>query len=328
MLQAPLRKVDFIGRYCSNEPTVPSSVMQNLLLANTIHDLRQTGQSSQAILRCKRMPADPSVPVGVLLLKPSSGYLPLETIAEILERLVTRHSYRVLSVMWWNGADIKASQLMSLHYPGFHRMAHGGSAALNATARVRLEQTYLPSADPNAFERAFGVPYDFSLIQAPYDLEDEGVSAERLNELWEMDQEKSPLKTVQRLDEDTMCLALQLPNDDRIPPGARSRTVILVNGFFAKLERDFERSGCVAILISKPPESSTSWDDLRTKFAGATNPAKAPANTVRGDAARGVLKAEKVSILANVIHLSANESEGRREVEDVWWHPRFTQAFE
>ena len=304
--------------------------MQNLILAKTIHELRQSGQPSRAILRCKKTPYDPATPVGVLLLKPSSGYLPQQTIAEILDRLITRHAYRVRSVMWWSGADIKASRLMSLHYPGFHRMAHGGFAAMTATARVRLEQCYLPGADPNAFQKAFGAPFESGLVQTPYDLVRAGLSADRINELWELDrsQEKTPVKTIQRLDDDTMCLALQLPNDDSVPPGVRDRVVILVNGFFAKLERDFEQSGCVAILIEKPPQSSTSWDDLRSKFAGATNPAKAPADTVRGDAARGILKVEKVSILANVIHLSANESEGRREVEEVWWHARFAQAFE
>ncbi len=304
--------------------------MQNLQLAKTIHELRRTGQPSCAILPCKKTPPDPAVPVGVLLLKPSSGYFPLETIAEILERLVTRHAYRIRSVMWWNGQDIKANRLMSLHYPGFHRMAHGGSAALSATARVRIEQCYLPGVDPNAFQRAFGRPFEFRLILTPYDLDREGLSVERINELWELDRshEKEPLKTIQRLDDDTMCLALQLPDDDSVPVGLRSRVVILVNGFFAKLERDFEQGGCIAILIEKPPQSATSWDELRSKFAGATNPAKAPADTVRGDAARGVFKVEKVSILANVIHLSANEAEGRREVDEVWWHPRFTRAFE
>ena len=304
--------------------------MQTLHLAKAIHGLRQTVQPSQAILPCKRTPRNPAVPVGVLLLKPSSGYFPLETIAEILERLVTRHGFRIRSVMWWNGKDIKASRLMSLHYPGFHRMAHGGSEALTATARVRIEQGYLPGADPNAFQRAFGRPFEFRLIQTPYELEREGLSAERLNEFWELDrsQEKERMQTIQRLDEDTMCLALRLSDDDSVPVGLRSRVVILVNGFFAKLERDFEQGGCIAILIEKPPQSATSWDALRSKFAGATNPAKAAAGTIRGDAAQGVLKVEKVSILANVIHLSATEAEGWREAEEVWWQPGFTQAFE
>jgi len=95
---------------------------------------------------------------------------------------------------------------------------------------------------------------------------------------------------------------------------------------FAKLEKDFEASGCVAILIQRESTSATSWDDLRNNYAGKTNPFQAPAGTIRGDAASGALKVETMSILANVIHLSATEAEGQREAENLWWNPKLLSS--
>src|SRR6185369_15331429 len=138
----------------------------------------------------------------------------------------------------------------------------------------------------------------------------------------EMDRsrEANAVKCIQRLDDDSFCLALK-SIDAGAPRGEIPGLMVLVNGFFAKLEEDFESHGCVAIWIQQGTGSPTTWEALRSDYAGKTNPFQAPPHTIRGDAARGVLKVERVSILANVIHLSANEAEGHREVHDVWWSP-------
>jgi hypothetical protein len=167
------------------------------------------------------------------------------------------------------------------------------------------------------------------MVRTPYDLVTAGIAPDALNELWELDRSgKAPVRSIQRLDEDTFSLALE-PSDGRgIPTHLEKKVLVVLNGFFAKLEADFESRGCIAICLECLPTSDTSWDELRTRFAGKTNPFSAPPGTVRGDAARKTLAVETVSILANVIHLSADEREGRREVEEVWWQPeRFRQVF-
>jgi hypothetical protein len=97
-------------------------------LAQAIHALRNTAAPSQIILLEAGRAMDPGLPVGVLLLKPSSGHFPLKTIGEILERLVVHQGYRICSVVWWRGRDLRANGMMSLHYPGFHRSPMTGGA--------------------------------------------------------------------------------------------------------------------------------------------------------------------------------------------------------
>jgi hypothetical protein len=238
---------------------------------------------------------------------------------------------RIRSVVWWNGADIKKEGLMALHYAGFHRVAHGGLAALSEAGRTKLEQIYGPADDPTGFDKAFAMPFGSWLVRTPYDLVKEGISPERLNELWELDRssELDAARRIQRLDDDSFALGLELPGDPTVPQELHRKVVVLLNGFYAKLEKDFETGGTIAIWIEQPLGSRFSWASLRSDYAGKTNPFQAPGGTIRGDAARGMLKVEAVSILANVIHLSANETEGRHEVQQVWWEPeRFRRVFE
>jgi hypothetical protein len=303
--------------------------METTDLVEAIHSVRNTSAPSRIILpESKR--DDTCEPVGVLLLKPSSGHFPPNTIQEILDRLVLRHAYLIRSVVWWNGADIRAHRLMSLHYPGFHRIAHGGWAALSETAKSRLDACYNSPTEQGAFEQVYGVPFRLGLVCTPYELTTKGISPQRLNQLWELDRSEEPaaIKKVQRLDDEALSLALELAGEVNVPAFRGRKPVVLLNGFYTKLEEDFEARGCVALWIQKDAASATSWDALRTEFAGKTNPFQAPPHTVREDAARGVLKVETVSILANVVHLSATEIEGRREVEQVWWEPgRFARVF-
>jgi hypothetical protein len=301
--------------------------MEASQLAKSIYALRMSDLPSQIIWPGASEPGDPPQPAGVLLLKPSSGHIPLSSLSEILDRLAGRYRYAVRAAAWWNGRDIKAQELMALHYPGFHRVAHNGRAALSVEATARLVAWYDLGA---AFENAFGEPFEFGFVRTPYDLAECGVSFERLNQLLELDRSKEsgPIRSVQRLDEDTFALALRFGEEADVPQALWNRVVVLLNGFYGKLEKDFEAEGCIALWIQRQPDSVTSWDELRTRFAGKTNPFQAAPETVRGDAARGLLPVETVSILANVIHLSANEAEGQRELEQAWWEPtRFKKVF-
>src|SRR5205814_8320730 len=123
---------------------------------------------------------------------------------------------------------------------------------------------------------------------------------ERLYQLWEMDRSQpcAPVECIQRLDDDSFSLALRLPDEKEIPEAWRRQVVVLLNGFYAKLEKDFEENGCIAVCIQRSAGTAASWEQLRGQFAGKTNPFQAPAHTVRGDAARGLLPVEKVAILA------------------------------
>jgi hypothetical protein len=290
-------------------------------LAKSICTFRNSDQVSRVIFdEANRNPADQ--PVGVLLFKPSSGHISRRSIGEILERLVVRHRYAVRAGAWWNGADLRVQGMMARHYPGFHRVARGGLTALSPTAHRQLAVAYASSE----YQRAFGTPFDSRQVHTPYGFA--GISPERLNEVWELDRSKdtASVRTIQRLDEDAFVLALGAAE-----LGGASQAgepIVLLNGFYAKLEADFEAKGCVALWIQRERGSTTSWEALRSQFAGKTNPFQAPPNTVRGDAARGVLEVERVSILANVIHLSADELQGEREVHEVWWdRDRFQKVF-
>jgi hypothetical protein len=203
-------------------------------------------------------------------------------------------------------------------------VAHGGAESLSPVAKEDLVAQYA------AFSDVFGTRFDLDLVRTPYDLANCGIPFERSNQWWERARsgERSALERVQRIDGDTYSLAMALGESADIAQELRGQTVVLLNGFYGQLEHDFETQGCIAIWIQRRPDSIVSWEELRTSYAGKTNPLQAPAGTVRGDAARGVLRVETVSVLANVIHLSANETEGRYEVEQVWWEPgRFAQVF-
>ena len=290
-------------------------------LVREIHRVRNTAEPSCVLRPRHATPTPPDQPVGVLLLKPSSGYIPPATLAAILDRLTGPYGYAIEAAHWWSGPDLQRAKLMARHYPGFFRVAHGGWPALGKPARGLLTAT--ANSVGSRFQARFGAPFAPDLVRTPYDLIADGFAAEWLNHLWEQDRsgEQEPLARVQRLDEDSLALGLRFDRGPSVPERWHHRGVILLNGFFAQLERDFETHGCVALCLRRRPDSTTSWEALRTRFAGKTNPFEAPAGTVRGDAARGVLPVERVSVLANVIHLSANEAEGRREVEGVWWNP-------
>ncbi len=288
-------------------------------LARNIFELRNSNRPSRIILAGEAEPGCPPEPGGVLLFKPSSGHIPLSSVMEILDRLTRRFRFIVRAAAWWHGNDIQAQGLMSRHYPGFHRVAHGGFTALSSEAKQRLASCY-PERDPSA-------PF---WVQTPYDLARIGLPFERLNQLWEQAgfNATQPAQGIQRLDEDSFSLQLAFDQRSDLPPALRNRSVVVLNGFYGKLEQDFERAGCIALWIQRQTGAGVSWDDLRSQFAGQTNPFHAPPHTVRGDAARGILPVERVSLLANVIHLSANEMEGKREVEEVWWEPvRFRRVF-
>lgn len=293
--------------------------MDIVKLARDICRLRQSDYPSCIIFDA--FPARPTsaFPEGVLLIKPSSGHMPEATVADILDRLQSRFRYEIRSVAWWQGGDIRREELMSLHYQGFHQVAHAGVKALSAKARTRLEEYYGTGTLPLSSEQRFVFSPD--LARTPYDLIADGISPAQLNELWEQDHSREPMpfQAIQRLDEDAFCLALRFPVCDRIPASLHNTSVLLLNGFYALLEQDFATKGCIAIRIRRGAASTISWEALRSDFAGKTNPFQAAPGTVRGDAARGLLLVEKVSMLANVIHLSASEAEGQREVERVWW---------
>ena len=291
-------------------------------LARKIHALRNSGEPSQIIQHGAADATSTEGGMGVLLFKPSSGSIPLNSITEVLERLVTRHRYSIQAVTWWQGSDIRTQRVMARHYPGFYRVAHGGLGALSEAAVASLEAAYLQSSAGSSFLQSFGSPFHQKLVQGPYPLLGAGISEEVLNEIWEVDRAKEEsIRTIRRLDGDAFSLAFTFPDNTRFPAAVRNSSIVLLNGFFAKLEKDFETKGCIAVRIERPADSPTSWEELRANFAGKTNPFLAAAGTVRGDAARGLLPVQTVSILANVIHLSADEEEGRREVEQVWWAP-------
>jgi hypothetical protein len=297
--------------------------MEVLHLADQIHGLRNSDRASQIIFPGRAKLGSEEQPSGVLLLKPSSGAIPVSSLLEILKRLTVQYGYAIRAAVWWHGRDVKAQGLMSLHYPGFHRVAHGGLRALAPEVLARLRQCYA------GFEQWYGKPFHLGLVRTPYDLAECGLSFERANQWWELDRagESAAIKCVQRLDEDTLCVAMPLGANADVPSGLREQALVLLNGFYGKLEQDFEAKGCVALWIQRQSDASASWEQLRSRYAGKTNPFLAPPDTVRGDAARGVLPVEMVSVLANVIHLSADEVEGRREVS-VWWDPgRFSRVF-
>jgi hypothetical protein len=245
-------------------------------LVTEIHSLRNSASPSRVLLRPGHQPPNPALPVGVLLLKPSSGYLPPETIREVLERLVARHQYGLHSVTWWSGTDLRMAGMMSRHYPGFHRVAHGGWSALSQTAQARAREIF----GTDAFAREFGRPFSQELVVTPYDLVPRGITSQRINEVWELDRsrELTTVKCIQRLDDDSFCLAMKSIDAG----GEIAGPMVLVNGFFAKLEEDFESDGCVAIWIQQGPGSPTTWEALRSDYAGKTNPFQAPPHTIRG----------------------------------------------
>lgn len=296
--------------------------MQHHELAETIYGVRTSNPPSRLLMVDENREPGHSEPMGVLLFKPSSGHLPLSTVVEILERLVVRHRYLIRSAAWWNGRDIRDGKLMSLHYPGFHRIAHGGWNVLSGAARMQLQTCYAADGAGEQFRTAFGIPFHPNLVRTPYELAETGITPKRLNQLWEMDRAAEPLvRRVQRLDEDSLCLALDLSGEPVFSSATALKSVVVLNAFYAQLEGDFQANGCVALWIQKAPDSPTSWEALRSEYAGKTNPFQAAPGTIRGDAARGLLPVETVSILANVIHLSATEAEGWREVREVWWAP-------
>jgi nucleoside diphosphate kinase len=91
----------------------------------------------------------------------------------------------------------------------------------------------------------------------------------------------------------------------------------VVNGFYPTLQEQYSSSeACTEVFICEWDEAQTTWAQLLSKVVGATDPANAPADSIRGALFRqweNVVLTTQPSVWDNGIHVSASAFEGLAE---------------
>ncbi|MDD5216607.1 MAG: UTP--glucose-1-phosphate uridylyltransferase [Candidatus Omnitrophica bacterium] len=262
---------------------------------------------------------------GVLLIKPPAGQPYEETVKEILDRAEKR-GYYADQIAVYEGSAIARLGIIPRHYENIYKVAKGGIGAMDANQRFALRHAY-----ENELPALLGTAYSEDLVVAALDMKtkfglSDDVADDLVLELWNrgMGSNYKTPRGVMKAAEGVYSYAFRLPEDPRIPREHWNKPVILANGFYMRFSKDFETPGTktVAVLLRTIPGAEvSSWDDMRTQFAGDTNPAAALPGSIRNDALTGILKVAKlpVSTENNVIHLSDQEGRGR---EVVIWFPK------
>jgi hypothetical protein len=99
-----------------------------------------------------------------------------------------------------------------------------------------------------------------------------------------------------------------------VPITLEGRTVLVLNAFHPEqLQRYTTNDNVIAAFVVT---SSLSWKQIRTSLTGATNPTKAPADSIRGTLLRRKeeLGLAEVNTGANGVHVSAGPVEGMVEI--------------
>ncbi|MFZ5801586.1 MAG: ARMT1-like domain-containing protein [Candidatus Omnitrophota bacterium] len=243
----------------------------------------------------------------VLLLKPSTGHFSRELILEILERLFA-FGYRAEEVRMLSGDAIRARNMMETHYGRIVEVAKRGYRVLNAVERGQVQRIF-EKEFPDTEYRSVHVRGIFELPSAAW---------EAIDALW-----SSPETAAKRVKvgEGVFALPVEFPGQDDRFGVWQGKRIVLLNGFADGLVSSFEapENRTVAIRIRGVFNA-----DLRPKFAGATDPKQAEPGSIRGDAERGALTGfnGKVDNRANIIHLSDDGPENRRQEIALWFPPR------
>jgi len=160
-----------------------------------------------------------------------------------------------------------------------------------------------PAADRRAdFEKAFGVDWDTAVpkMQKNGDaMQSLGVGGHKLEEMWRQG------------------ITVKIAPSTYISRLAGGDGIFTINGFYPAMREQFVRDGAVVNwFVVQWDEAVISWEAFRGDVIGPTDPANAPAGSLRGEIYarwKNLGLAEPSSMGKNAVHASAGAIEGLKE---------------
>jgi len=204
-----------------------------------------------------------------------------------------RHGITILSTGELSGEEIDAKQLIDQHYYAI------------ASKATLVKPQHLP-VPKDRFQSAFGLSWEDALAQGKVfnaldACKELGIDAAGLDAAWAKAKKE-------KFGGGFYCGLVSIPGKPE---------VFVFNGFFMSMRSKFVEPGCkIVYYVVEWDPATLSWADFRGKVLGPTNPADAPADSIRGQ----VLSKWKELGLAyqpntgdNGVHASASPFEGLAE---------------
>ncbi len=234
-------------------------------------------------------PAAPAANEFVIFSKPELGRLSgadLDAVWDLFRDSFQKYAVTVHRVTILTGPDLEAAGAMQQHYGVINQISRLGRPALTAAAERALQDQ-------------FGETLDSATVLGGHQF-------------------------LERVPEFTpFALAMLFSNASvgRLGPGTYAapvkidgETVIVLNGFHPRQLSFFIADDAVCVFLHG--SSETDWDVLRSELIGATDPAKADSNSIRGRlfADPGAFGLRSVNSNFNGVHMSAGPLEGLAEL--------------
>lgn len=213
------------------------------------------------------------------------------------------HGYEIEGVSLLSGPFLARNGIMERHYGQINRVYREGSEALSSDALDKIEAL-------------FGVrPQSCDIIGGEYFMKFFGMKPSEMNDLWVQAQGFGKVK---KLAPGVYCTPYST---------GRFMSKYLLNGFHAMQLANFCAPGRITAAVSvRSGDNASSWNVMRQDFAGATDPAKANAGSMRSWllANKRALGMATVDTQLNGIHLSAGPVESMAEISN--WFPWVTSG--
>lgn len=257
---------------------------------------------------------------GVLLIKPNVNY-ENGVIEEILRR-IRQFGYSVAAVKSYTGSDPRMPERVRNHYRRVYDIAKQGRAVLSDGNVNRIHKLYnqvgvkkQAGSEQGTFEQKFGTKVEDTPFFGAIELVDKyGMSPAAVSALWmaaQNDKNRFHSNKIDGLNMIAHNLSV-VPVQDRAVEGGK--VFFLVNGYYFDLIGQFEKkdSKTVALWIQPAPgQAVAKWRDMRRRFLGSSDPAKAPAESLRSKMHHDAsFRSTPADITQNGFHLSASGEAG------------------
>lgn len=208
------------------------------------------------------------------------------------------HGYEIEGVSLLSGPHIARQGIMERHYAQINKAYREGCPALSADAMEKLAEH-------------FGeVPQSCDVLGGESFMKFFGMKPSEMNDLWVSSQGFGKVK---KLSPGVYCAPYST---------GRFMTKYLLNGFHAMQLANFTSPGRITAAVSlRSGDNASSWSEMRSDFAGATDPSGAKSGSVRNWLLnnRAAIGMQTVDTQLNGIHLSAGPIESMAEIPN--WFP-------
>jgi hypothetical protein len=208
------------------------------------------------------------------------------------------HGYEIEGVSLLSGPYIARQGIIERHYAQINKAYREGGSALSADALDKLSE-------------CFGeVPQSCDVLGGESFMKFFGMKPTEINDLWVSSQGFGKVKKLSS--------GVYATRYD----SGRFMAKYLINGFHAGQIANFCAPGRITAAVSlRSGDNASSWAEMRSGFAGATDPSRAKAGSVRNWLLnnRAAIGMETVDTQLNGIHLSAGPIESMAEIPN--WFP-------